>query len=384
MNCFYYNEDNKILNVFEKRDIQCKIKKNKNKDYYLEFDVKNTELLIILINKYINCSFFFKFKKYLNIFETSYEWNSEYLESGTLRVSNIEYIQNSYGNVYDIEVADNHNFVIGQVKNKMIDGPIVSNCHHTPGRCFSKIFYKIGSKYNLGLSATLTRADGLTKVIKYFLGDTIVNLKLSTFIPKILTYYTSIDPLREKTMINGKINIPGMINDLVESYQRNLEIINILKEKYLENRKILVLTDRRGHCSELKRLLGDEYSIGLYLGGMKNDKLQESNTKRIIIATYNMASEGYDNPELDTLVFATPKSKIEQAVGRILRQENKNSAEVIDIVDTFSIFNNFYYARNRFYKSKKYLIERYSKDTEDSSTVQEIEENKEYLFYENY
>ena len=54
---------------------------------------------------------------------------------------------------------------------------LMDEVHHFSSRMFSRIFYKIGTKYNLGLSATLTRSDGLTKVIKYFLGDTIVSLK---------------------------------------------------------------------------------------------------------------------------------------------------------------------------------------------------------------
>ena len=84
--------------------------------------------------------------------------------------------------------------------------------------------------------------------------------------------------------------------------------------------------------------------VGLYYGGMKNTALQESNKKRIIIATYKIASEGYDNKELDTLVFATPKTNIEQAIGRILRQENANQPEVIDLVDAWSVFNNLYFS----------------------------------------
>ena len=233
--------------------------------------------------------------------------------------------------------------------------------HHFSSRMFSRIFYKIGAKYNLGLSATLTRADGLTKVIKYFLGETIVSLKLSILNPIINIKYSNIDPLEEKRMVNGKVNIPGMINSLCDSFTRNLEIVNIIKDKYNEGRKILVLSDRRNHCNELKKLLNtvinnSENEVGLYYGGMKNIALQESNKKKIIIATYQIASEGYDNKELDTLIFATPKSNIEQAIGRILRQENINEPEVIDIVDSWSVFNNLYFKRSNFYKKKKYKI----------------------------
>ena len=241
---------------------------------------------------------------------------------------------------------------------------ILDETHHTGSRIFSRIFYKIGTKYNLGLSATLTRTDGLTKVIKYFLGEVIVNLKLCTIIPNITIYYTGIEPLEEKRMVNGKANLPGMINDICDSFARNLEIINIIKNKYSEERKILVLTDRRNHCNVLQRLLNscdnEKYTYsentGVYYGGIKNDKLIEANKKRVIFATYQIASEGYDNPKLDTLIMATPKTNIEQAVGRILRQENKNKPEVIDIVDAWSVFNNLFFNRMKFYKRKKFNI----------------------------
>jgi len=356
-NKFDYESHLKFKNLFYKFNIKCNIKTSR-KYYYLNFNKENTIILLNLIKEYIHEDLYYKLH---NLSEIKYKWNNQFLEYGTLRITNKEYINNETGKVYDIEVKDNHNFIIAthysNKINQYVDGPIVSNCHHTPGKAFSKIFYKIGTKYNLGLSATITRADGLTKVIKYFIGAVIVNLKLSTMTPKITFKYSSMEPLKEKTMVNGKINIAAMINDLCYSFPRTIEIVNIIKEKYKEGRKILILTDRRAHCTELKRLLGSDFEndIGLYLGSMKNEALQESNTKKIIIATYAMASEGYDNPELDTLILASPKSKIEQAVGRILRQENKNEPEVIDFVDSFSVFNNFYYARIKFYKSKKYI-----------------------------
>jgi len=280
-----------------------------------------------------------------------------------------EFLNEDVGVIQGTKVEIDKNICIGMIQSislkdyendtfKQFGFCIYDEVHHTPGRCFSKVFYKIGSKYNLGLSATLIRPDGLTKVIKYFLGETIVNLKLNIIIPKIIFIYSNeIEYGKEKTMINGKINIPGMINDLVENELRNFALIKIIKDKLKENRKILILSDRRGHCSELKRLLSNVTDdVGLYLGSMKNEELKKSNSKQIIIGTYQACSEGYDNPKLDTLIFATPKCNIEQAVGRILRQKNENEPEVIDYVDTFSIFNNFYFKRLKFYKTKKYII----------------------------
>jgi superfamily II DNA or RNA helicase len=89
---------------------------------------------------------------------------------------------------------------------------------------------------------------------------------------------------------------------------------------------------------------------------MKNEELKISNDCRIIVATYQMASEGYDNPELDTLILASPKGNVEQAVGRILRKKNKNAAVVVDINDCISIFNNWNKKRQTFYKSRNFII----------------------------
>ena len=59
-----------------------------------------------------------------------------------------------------------------------------------------------------------------------------------------------------------------------------------------------------------------------------------SATRDLLLATYQMASEGLDIPELDTLFLVTPRGDVEQAVGRILREaENKKEPMVIDIVD---------------------------------------------------
>lgn len=371
-NNFDYNNHLKLVQIFQRYNILAQIKQSKKKFYFLYFDSENTLKVLNLIRKYIHCDFDYKID-YTENSNNKYIWNNNFCDYGTLKVSKKEYIKNETNNVYDIEVMDNHNFIVTKRlrinNNNYIDGPIVSNCHHTPGRCFSKIFYKIGCKYNLGLSATITRADGLTKVIKYFMGDIIVNIKQNLIVPNIYNHYTGIEPIETKTMINGKLNMPHLIGELCKSFERNLEIVKIIKEKYSQNRKILVLTDRRAHCLDLRRLLGEDYSSGLYIGSMKNAALQESNTKRVIFATYVIASEGYDNPELDTLILASPKSNIEQAVGRILRQENENEPLVIDIVDSFSVLINMHSKRMKFYKQKKFNILGINNSSKNNNSV---------------
>ncbi len=89
---------------------------------------------------------------------------------------------------------------------------------------------------------------------------------------------------------------------------------------------------------------------------MKQTERETTINSSVIIGTYQAAGEGFDVPDLDTLIMATPKSDTEQAVGRILRQKNNNDPLVIDIVDSVSIFKMQYYKRNKFYKSKEWQI----------------------------
>jgi superfamily II DNA or RNA helicase len=78
-------------------------------------------------------------------------------------------------------------------------------------------------------------------------------------------------------------------------------------------------------------------------------------SRPILLCSYNMADEGLDKKKLDTLIMATPKSKVEQCIGRILRQcDDKKFPLVVDIAD-----DGFYYSRLRqsrinFYHKNKY------------------------------
>ena len=127
-----------------------------------------------------------------------------------------------------------------------------------------------------------------------------------------------------------------------------------------QKRKILMLSDRVIHCTNFERWLNEiNISCGKYIGGMKSEQREESCTKQVILGTFKMASEGFDCADLDTLILSTPKSDIEQAVGRILRKNTNqvNLPLVIDIVDDYSIFRSQKYKRQSFYKKNGYCIE---------------------------
>ena len=233
---------------------------------------------------------------------------------------------------------------------------IYDETHHYCSKVFSNVFFKIRTKYNLGLTATIKRADKLEYVLEWFLGRIAVDVKLLIIEPQVHIYRFydySEDTIKYNS--NGKINSPASLTNVTENQKRTDFIIKIIKEMYNDNRKILVLSDRKAHCEYIKGKLND-FSVGIYYGGMKKEELKKSNECRIILATYQMASEGYDNPDLDTLILASPKCNIEQSVGRILRKKNNNEAIVVDINDCISIFNNWNILRKSFYKNKNFKV----------------------------
>jgi superfamily II DNA or RNA helicase len=248
---------------------------------------------------------------------------------------------------------------------------VYDETHHYCSKVFSSVFYKIGAKYNLGLTATLKRADRLEYTLGWFLGKVAVNVQLLIIEPEIQVYNFSDFPEDTiKFSPNGKVNSPASITSITQIETRNIFIVKLIKECYTSNRKILVLSDRKAHCDLLYKAL-TSYSVGLYYGGMKTENLKKSNECRVIIATYQMASEGYDNPGLDTLILASPKGNVEQAVGRILRRKNENLPIVIDINDTISVFKNWHRKRLSLYKSKKFKIGYKTENTDIAETFVE-------------
>jgi superfamily II DNA or RNA helicase len=121
-------------------------------------------------------------------------------------------------------------------------------------------------------------------------------------------------------------------------------------------------------------------SIGYYVGGMKQKNLDESATKRVILGTYAMASEGMNIPSLNMVLLATPKSNVEQSVGRILRlkkEERTVQPMICDILDSAFIqcFGQWT-KRKRFYKSCGYKV-RFMGEGEAGDDKEEKEKEKE-------
>lgn len=246
---------------------------------------------------------------------------------------------------------------------------IIDEVHHISSQTFSCALFKIVTRYMLGLSATLNRKDGTTNVIKMFLGNVIFKGKREEQHNVCVRgyHYRVEDPEFNEMKYDARGNpmYSSMITKLCDYNRRSEYILAILASIYAENpaQQIMILAHNKSLLEYLHHAIAHrricEGDVGYYVGGMKEAALKESEKRKVIIATYSMAAEALDIKTLTTLIMATPKTDIEQAVGRILRDKHA-SPLVVDIVDTHAIFLNQWRKRKAFYKKNKYTITEHS------------------------
>jgi superfamily II DNA or RNA helicase len=244
---------------------------------------------------------------------------------------------------------------------------VVDECHHISSEVFSRSLCRIVTRYSLGLSATMNRKDGLTDVFKKFLGKIVYSETRETddsVLVRFVRYIPPPDPafLAEETDYRGNLKHSTMISKLCTYNDRSEFLLRILQSELAERPKqqIMVLAHNKSLIEYLFAAIQHRNiaTVGLYVGGMKEAALKQSEDKTVVIGTYAMASEGLDIKTLTTLLFATPKTDIVQSVGRILRMKHDRPL-VIDVVDAHECFKRQSYKRRAFYRKVRYRISTY-------------------------
>lgn len=254
---------------------------------------------------------------------------------------------------------------------------IVDECHHMSAEGFSNALFKVVTPYMLGLSATMTRKDGLSKVFKLFLGKIIAKKKRSLIEPvKVIRHdYRSKDEEFSQLELDfrGQVKYAAMITKVHSFGPRSEYVVALIKDIVAteeHGRQALVLAQNRNLLTFIMdSLLASNIDAGYYVGGMREEALSDSASKRVILATYGMAEEALDIKGLSTLVLASPRTSVEQAVGRILRTSG-NAPVVHDIVDQHEVFQRQWKKRLSLYTRSKYTVEESSKLYE-STNIQE-------------
>ena len=255
---------------------------------------------------------------------------------------------------------------------------LIDETHHICSRVFSQSMFSFTTKYILGLSATPERKDNLTYVLHWFIGPTCFSVKREDQVGVQVNQIMYTSPIYDDPVpqnIANKVNLPEVVNIIVQIENRNSMIIKLIIESLVEKRNIILLTERRGHCELLYSLLQNELpsvNAGLYMGGMKQNILKENEKCDVLFATYSLAHEGLDIPKLDTLILATPKSDVVQSCGRILRETGtkKNNPLIYDIVDTWGPLVAQSRKRQAFYRKSGFNINKHNDDDTQITRLQ--------------
>ena len=232
---------------------------------------------------------------------------------------------------------------------KRIGHLVVDECHRAPSRTFTAAVTAFDSAYSLGLSATPYRRDGLTSLIFWHLGEMHARIDGEDLMdsgaimrPEIrirpTDFHTRRDPSEEYGLI---------IADLTEDRARNELIVDeVAGEVRAGSGTALVLSDRKGHCRELRALLAERHGVeGAVLTGdtplpERKDMVVriQDGRERVVFATGQLIGEGFDASNLTSLFLATPvkfSGRLIQYLGRVLRPSvGKLQPKVYDFVDS--------------------------------------------------
>jgi len=350
---------------------------------------------------------------------------------------------------------------------------ILDEVHHISSCTFSQALFKLVTKYMLGLSATMNRKDGTTRVFKMFLGEVVHkavrkdshdvyvrsimystndadfnetvydyrgNPQISTMISKICAFHRRTDFIADvlcdfmrkddvsreqaaamkmemdaqilcchgcnrahdylmKSTCCGAVKycmrcLENMTTNTQEQgetrskkakcpdckkvlkYEQN--DVDIPWIKSIQDLHIIILSHNLNILEYLYRKIVCKNlgSVGFYVGGMKEAELKNTEKKQIVLATFAMAAEGLDIPTLNAEFLITPKTDIEQSVGRILRAKHATAKPIIyDIVDSHDVFKKQYLKRKRFYKKQNFKITEKTMAEYDGSWMNEQEES---------
>lgn len=247
---------------------------------------------------------------------------------------------------------------------------VTDETHRVAAHTWQNVVTMFPAKRRWGLTATVKRTDNLQDVFLSHIGPVIYKIDGVMTTPNIvqfkMKYEFDLKPFRNRYG-NKDVNISKLVTAVCKIPQRNDTIIDIVSMLVEKGRKTIVFSERVAHLEELNKMFNDKmnskgYLGGLYIGGM-SQKERDTVAKEcdVLFATYHIAKEGLDIPELDTCIFASPVSNditVTQSVGRITRlHEGKKEPLVIDIVDTgIPIFMNMWYKRLKTYGRLNYPV----------------------------
>lgn len=240
---------------------------------------------------------------------------------------------------------------------------IFDEVHRLGADYFSTACHLSQARLRLGLTATPKRSDGKEVVFLGHIGPMRVKMEKADRTPKVLRYASPWKCPRRRNPQTGLVEViphsatkGGHVETMLsKSDARNMMLVYFMKHAYDAGRHTVIFSSRTAHFKELERLAVlngiPRSALGHYYGSMKSEAMKAEGVKPLVFATWGKMAEGTDIPSLDTAILATPRSNVEQAVGRILRKKDgKKESVVFDLVDDDSpVYKGYAKGRNKFY-----------------------------------
>jgi len=151
---------------------------------------------------------------------------------------------------------------------------MVDECHRAPSRTFTEAVSAFDSRYMTGLSATLFRRDGLSRLIYWYLGDKIHEVDKAALVDaghvlraEVIRRMTEFEPKFDPSEEYSK-----MLSELTQDPARNALIASdVAREAGNGDGVCLVLSDRKAHCEALgAALLARGVNASILTGDMGN------------------------------------------------------------------------------------------------------------------
>lgn len=247
---------------------------------------------------------------------------------------------------------------------------IVDECQHCAGSPtkvtqFYKVISSLSARYKIGLTATPHRADGLEKSMFALLGPIIHEVpkeavKDTTCPIKVEQIQTKWEPDYNCILMgDGTINYSKVIDAMIQDEDRFKFVSYTIGNC---SHGCLVLANRVEYLQKLQAAYNGK-SVCLS-GQGQSKKVKEERKEALrklndgeldcVFATYQLAKEGLDVPNLNYVVFATPekdKTTVIQSAGRVGRKAyGKVNGHVIDFVDNFGMYQGWAKKRKNYYK----------------------------------
>ncbi len=251
---------------------------------------------------------------------------------------------------------------------------ICDECHRVAGTPtaltqFSKVLNSLSARHKYGLSATVHRADGMIQATYALLGEVVYTVPDEAVADRVMR--VGIKPISTGVKIgmgclntDGTLNYTKLIGYLCEHNMRNHIIANHIVENW--DKSCLILSDRLEHLETLMCILPKNmHDKAVMISGKMTSKKGKAEReqaikemregkKKYLFATYSLAAEGMDIPNLERLFMASPVkdyARVTQSVGRIARTcENKDNPIAYDFVDDIGFLVKMYKTRCRHYQ----------------------------------